>query len=330
MLTRIDNIDAPDLLGRLRGKPCGVLGYGSQGSAFALNLRDSGVPVLVAQRPGSPRHAEALAAGFAPIAVRETSQAADVLIFALPDDHAPRVYRDEIAPHLRNGQTLAFLHGFTIHYGLISPPPDVDVVLVAPKAQGRGVRDAFVAGRGVFALIAVQQDAGGQARQTAMGLAAALGSHRAGVFETTFREETETDLFGEQAVLCGGLSALVQAGFETLVEAGYPPELAYFECCHELKLLADLIHEHGIAGMRERISSTARFGDVTRGPRVIDDHVRARMRELLNEIRSGTFARELLAEQAAGNPRVRAAADRLTQHKLEAAGRELRAAARQA
>lgn len=328
MLTRIENIDAPALLDRLRERTCAVLGYGSQGSAFARNLRDSGLPVIVAQRPGGPRHSEARADGFVPCSVREASQAADLLILALPDDHAPDVYRDEIAPHLRRGQTLALLHGFTVHYGLIAPPPEVDVVLVAPKAQGRGVRDAFVAGRGVFALIAVHEDSSGQARQAALALAAAIGSHRAGVFETTFREETETDLFGEQAVLCGGLSALVLAGFETLVEAGYPPELAYFECCHELKLLVDLIHEHGIRGMRERISSTARFGDVTRGPRVIDEHVRGRMRDLLDEIRSGRFAREFIAEQTAGSPLVRAALNRLAQHQLEAIGEELRGTAR--
>ncbi len=308
----------------LRGKTVAVLGFGSQGSAHALNLRDSGCRVVVAQRPGGPRYDEAVAAGFEPRSIAQAVQQADVLIFGLPDDAAGEIHAREIAPHLRPGQTLGFLHGFVIHYRLIQPPPDVDVVLVAPKAQGRGVRAQFLAGRGVLSLIAVAQDATGSARATALGWAAGIGSHRAGLLETTFADETETDLFGEQAVLCGGLSALIRAGFDTLVAAGYPPELAYFECCHEVKLLADLICEGGITYMRERISSTARFGDLTRGGRIIDDTVRARMRDVLAEIRSGDFAREFLEDARAGGRRSSQLLARDRDHPLETVGRALR------
>jgi len=308
----------------LRDRCVAVLGYGSQGQAHALNLRDSGCRVLVAQRADSPRFAAAVSAGFQPLELAEAVKRADLLIFGLPDDAAPRVYDAAIGPHLRRGQTLGFLHGFVIHYGLIRPPPDVDVVMVAPKAQGRGVRDEFVAGRGVPVLLAVHQDATGQARETALGWAAGIGAHRAGILETTFADETETDLFGEQAVLCGGLTALIKAAFETLVEAGYPPELAYFECCHEVKLLADLIHAGGISYMRERVSSTARFGDVTRGPRVVGEEARRAMRELLAEIRSGQFARELLEDSRRGQSRTRQLVDRDRDHPLEQVGRRLR------
>ncbi len=308
----------------LADKTVAVLGFGAQGSAHALNLRDSGCRVIVAQRPG-PRHAQALAAGFEPCAVREATERADLLIFGLPDDTAGEIYATDIAPHLRAGQTLGFLHGFAIHYRLIEPPPEVDVVLVAPKAQGRGVRSEFLAGRGVLALVAIAQDATGSAKATALGWAAGIGSNRAGLLETTFADETETDLFGEQAVLCGGLSALIRAGFDTLVEAGYPPELAYFECCHEVKLLADLICEGGITYMRERISSTARYGDLTRGPRVVDDTTRQHMRTILAEIRSGKFAREFLEDTRAGAPRSRTLLERDRHHPLESVGRTLRA-----
>lgn len=278
--------------GMLTGRRAAVLGFGSQGHAHALNLRDSGVDVVVSQRAPGSSYENAVAAGFRPITIVEAVNGSDLLIFGLPDESAPEVYSDQIAPHLRPNQTLGFIHGYNIHYGCIVPPPNVDVVLVAPKAQGRAVRNEFLAGRGVAALVAVHQDATGGALNTALGWAAALGCHRAAIFQTTFADETETDLFGEQAVLCGGLAALIEAGFDTLVEAGYPPELAYFECCHELKLIADLIYEFGITGMRERISNTARFGDLTRGRRVMSPAVRQTMREVLAEVRSGQFARE--------------------------------------
>jgi ketol-acid reductoisomerase len=317
-----------DLTGRARvtalaGKAVSVLGYGSQGQAHAQNLRDSGCRVIVAQRTGSPRHQAAVADGFQPVGVEEAA-GADLLVFALPDEVAPAVYTDEIAPVLGAGQTLGFLHGFNIHYGQIVPPHDVDVVLLAPKAQGRAVRSEYLAGRGVAALVAVHQDATGRALDTALGWAAGVGADRALVLQTTFADETETDLFGEQTVLCGGLSALLKAGFETLVEAGYPAELAYFECCHEVKLIADLIYEGGITYMRERVSNTARFGDLTRGPRVIGPAVRAAMREVLAEIRSGDFARQWLAESRQGRPGLQALTECDRRHALEAVGAELR------
>ncbi len=308
----------------LRGRRVVVLGYGAQGAAHACNLRDCGIEVDVAQREGSPRHAAARAAGFSPIGVEEGARRGDVLIFGLPDESAPEIYEREIAPFLRAGQTLGFIHGFNVHYGRIRPPCDVDVVLVAPKGQGGAVRSEFAAGRGVAALIAVQQDATGAARRTALAWAAGLGSARRVILETTFRDETETDLFGEQAVLCGGLSALIVAAFETLTGAGYPPELAYFECCHEVKIIADLVQEHGIAAMRERISGTARYGDLTRGPRVVDSHVRASLAQILDEIRSGAFAQQWADEAARGQPNVRALLDAARHHPIEQIGAELR------
>ncbi len=318
---------APDeaRLDPLLGRTVAVLGFGSQGHAHALNLRDSSVNVLVAQRPGSPRFEQARQAGFAPVSIDEAARRANLLIYALPDDSAPEIHARQIAPHLRAGQTLGFIHGFCIHYGLIAPPADVDAVLVAPKAQGRGVRSEFVAGRGVVSLIAVQQDATGNARPTALAWAAGIGSGRAGILETTFSDETETDLFGEQAVLCGGLTALIHAGFETLIEAGYPPELAYFECCHEIKLLADLIQEGGPTFMRARVSSTARFGDLTRGPRLVPDAVRGELRRMLEEIRSGAFTREFLADRESGRTRSAALMDAGRTHPIEAVGARLRA-----
>ena len=308
----------------LRDKTVAVLGFGSQGEAHALNLRDSGCRVVVAQRPGGARFDAAVDAGFEPVELSDAVGAADLLIFGLPDDVVPNVYDRQIHPHLRGGQTLGFMHGFAIHCQQIRPPPDVDVVLVAPKAQGRGVRNEFLAGRGVAALIAVHQDSTGDARRTALAWAAGIGSNRAGILETTFRDETETDLFGEQAVLCGGLTALIKAGFETLVEAGYPPELAYFECCHEVKLLADLIHEGGITSMRERISSAARFGDLTRGPRLIGNETRQEMRKLLAEIQSGQFAREFLEDAHRGRTLSHELTERDCNHPLEVVGRKLR------
>ncbi|MDX2198439.1 MAG: ketol-acid reductoisomerase [Phycisphaerae bacterium] len=278
----------------LRERPVAVIGCGTQGVSHAANLRDSGARVCVAQRPGGSGERRARDAGFEPLSIGEAVRQSDLLIFGLPDDATPDIYAREIHPLLRPGHTLGFLHGFVVHYGLIEIPAAVDVILCAPKGQGRAVRSEFVAGGGVGALIAVHQDASGRARQTALAWAAGIGSHRTAIFETTFRDETETDLFGEQAVLCGGVSSLVRAAFDTLVNAGYPPELAYLECCHELKLVADLIYAEGIAGMRARISSTARYGDLTRGPRVIGAATQAAMDEILSEIRSGAFAREFI------------------------------------
>ncbi len=301
-----------------------VMGYGSQGRSHALNLRDSGCRVVVAQRSPSPRHQAAVEDGFSPITIEEATSTADLLIFGLPDEVAPAVYEAQIRPGLRPGQALGFMHGFCVHYRQIVPPPEVDVVLVGPKGQGRAVRSEFVAGRGVAALVAVHQDATGRAMDRALGWAAGIGCDRAAIFETTFRDETETDLFGEQAVLCGGVSALVKAAFETLVEAGYPPELAYFECCHELKLIVDLVYEGGLTYMRERISNTARFGDLTRGPRVIGAPARAALREILDEIRSGEFAREWIEESRAGRPKFNELTERDRSHPLEQIGGEIR------
>ncbi len=311
-------------LDALLDKTVAVLGFGAQGQAHALNLRDSGLRVVVAQRPGGPRYDAASDAGFKPLDIPSAVRDADLLIMALPDDAAPDVYRAEILPHLRASQTLGFIHGFNIHYKLIAPPPDLDVILVAPKAQGRGVRREYQAGRGVFAFIAVAQDATTRARQTALAWAAGLGCGRAGVAETSFAIETETDLFGEQAVLCGGLTALIKAGFETLVEAGYPPEAAYFECCHEVKLITDLLYDGGIAFMRDRISTTARFGDVTRGPRIINEQSRDAMRKILAEIRSGQFTREFLTDRAARAGQMTALTDADRSHPVEVIGKTLR------
>lgn len=300
-----------------------MLGYGAQGRAQALNLRDSGAQLHIGQRPG-PRFEQAVADGFAPLPLADAASKADLIIYALADEQIGHIHAEHIAPVLHAGQTLGFMHGFAIHYRTIAPPPNVDVVLVAPKAQARGVRSAFEAGSGVFGLIAIHQDASGTARNTALGWAAAIGLSRVGLLETTFADETETDLFGEQAVLCGGLSALIHAAFDTLVAAGYPEELAYFDCCHEIKLLADLIHTHGIAGMRTQISSTARFGDLTRGPRIVSDQVRAEMAAMLQEIRSGAFARELLADSAAGGTLARRLQSQGAEHPSEQVGRRIR------
>ena len=308
----------------LDGMTVAVLGLGAQGHAHALNLRDSGVRVVVAQRNGSPRYQLAVESGFEPVEIEQAVRVADVLVFALPDEAAPSVYEQHIAGVLRPGQTLGFLHGFSIHYKQIVPPPNVDVVLLAPKAQGQAVRGEYVAGRGVAALVAVHQDATGHALETALGWAAGIGAGRSAVFETTFADETETDLFGEQAVLCGGLTALIKAGFETLVEAGYPPELAYFECCHEVKLVVDLIYEGGLTFMRERISNTARFGDLTRGSRIIGPEARAAMRAVLDEIRSGRFADDWAEENRCGRQRFRELTERDRVHAIERVGERIR------
>lgn len=289
----------PDIL---NGKKIAIIGYGNQGRAQALNLRDSGLDVIVSNRPGSENFDTAVADGFQPLTAAEAARQADIIQILTQDELMAQAYSAEIAQCLTAGKALLFSHGFNIHYNLIIPPADVDVALVSPKGVGRMLRRLFTEGRGLPALIAVQQDATGSAKEIALAYAAGIGSARAGIIETTFREETECDLFGEQAVLCGGASALVQAGFETLVEAGYQPEVAYFECLHELKLIVDLMHEGGIAWMRKCISNTAEFGDYTRGPRVINESTREDMRRILTEIQSGEFAGEWVSENRTNQP----------------------------
>jgi ketol-acid reductoisomerase len=302
-----------------------VLGYGSQGHAHALNLRDSGVEVEVGLRAGSQSWGAAEAAGLPVATVPEAVRGADVVVFLLPDGAQPRVFRDEVAPTLEPGAALLFAHGFNVHYGRIAPPAGHDVVMVAPKGPGHVVRRLFEEGLGTPALVAVAQDASGRAFELALAYGAAIGAGRAGMLETTFEEETETDLFGEQAVLCGGVTELVRAGFETLVEAGYQPEIAYYECVHELKLIVDLIWEGGFAYMRHSISDTAEYGDLTRGHIVVDDHVRTRMRFLLDEIRGGRFAREWIAEMEEGEPHLDELRRQAAARTIEHVGRELRA-----
>ncbi|MFQ5495951.1 MAG: ketol-acid reductoisomerase [Phycisphaerae bacterium] len=276
-----------------------VIGYGNQGHAHARNLRDTGIQVTVGQRPG--RGADrATDDGFHPIPIAEAVDTADLLILTLPDESAADIYTDHIGPNLRPGRTLGFVHGFNIRYGFITPPDNVDVIMVAPKGPGTLLRSLYVEGKGLPALLAVHQDPTGHAKQTALAWAAGIGATRAAVVETTFAAETETDLFGEQAVLCGGLTALTKAAFETLVEAGYEPELAYLECVHELKQIVDLLYNSGLSAMRDRISNTAEYGDLTRGPRVIGDEARQAMKRLLKEVQDGTFAREWIAEHRAG------------------------------
>jgi len=309
----------------LQGKTCGVIGFGAQGHAHALNLRDSGMKVVVGLYRGSKSRPRAKRHGLKVFGTPGAVRRSDIIFLALPDTQMPKIYKKEVAPNLRSGQTLLFAHGFAIYYRTIVPPKDVDVVMVAPKGLGPMVRGEFVNGRGVPGLISVYRDRSGGAKRIALAWAKAIGCTRAGVIETTFREETETDLFGEQAVLCGGTSALIRAGFETLVNAGYPPELAYFECLHELKFIVDLIHEAGMSGMRALISDTAKWGELTIGPRIIDAHVQRRMRAILRNIRSGTFAHQFIREMSTGRKqyrRLRKAADR---HPIEKIGRRLRA-----
>jgi len=309
-------------LGLLSGKVA-VLGYGSQGHAHALNLHDSGVEVVVGLRDGSGSRAAAEEAGLTVASPAEAVRGAQLVAFLLPDQVQPAVYA-EVASQLEPDATLLFAHGFNVHYGRISPPAGHDVVMVAPKGPGHIVRRIFTEGYGTPALIAVAQDASGNARELALAYAKGIGATRAGVIETTFMEETETDLFGEQAVLCGGVTELIRLGFETLVEAGYQPEIAYYECLHELKLIVDLIYEGGLAGMRWSISDTAEYGDLTRGPRVVDDHVRENMRRLLADIREGGFAREWIEEMDAGEPQLRELRARAADERIETVGAELR------
>jgi len=307
----------------LVGRTVAILGYGSQGHAHAQNLRDSGLDVLVGLRPGNSWD-RAVEDGFDVRPVADVVREADLVMFLLPDDVQPKVYEQEVRPNLRAGQVLAFAHGFNIHFGQIRPPSDVDVILVAPKGPGHLVRRVYTEGGGVPSLVAVHQDASGRAMDTALAYAKALGAGRAAVLTTTFREETETDLFGEQAVLCGGVSHLIQAGFETLVEAGYQPEVAYFEVLHELKLIVDLIYEKGLSGMRKSISDTAEFGDYMSGPKVIGEASRKAMREILADIQSGRFAREWILENALGRPMFSAMRARERTHPVEVVGEALR------
>ncbi|MBG0742574.1 ketol-acid reductoisomerase [Cylindrospermopsis raciborskii LB2897] len=309
----------------LAGKTVAIIGYGSQGHAHALNLKDSGVNVIVGLYPGSKSIAKAEAAGLTVKNVADAAKAADLIMILLPDEVQKTIYTNEILPNLEAGNILAFAHGFNIHFGQIVPPGDVDVIMVAPKGPGHLVRRTYEQGQGVPALFAVYQDATGKARDRAMAYAKGIGGTRAGVLETTFREETETDLFGEQAVLCGGLSALIKAGFETLIEAGYQPELAYFECLHEVKLIVDLVVEGGLATMRDSISNTAEYGDYTRGPRVVTAQTKAEMKKILSEIQSGQFAREFVLENQAGKPGFTAMRRQEAEHPIEEVGKDLRA-----
>lgn len=308
----------------LKDKTVAIIGYGSQGHAHALNLRDSGIKVIVGLYEGSRSAVRAEAEGLPVHSVAEASRLADLIMILLPDEVQRVIYQQDIAPNLQPGNVLAFAHGFNIHFAQVVPPEDVDVIMVAPKGPGHLVRRTYSQGEGVPCLFAVYQNASGEARERAMAYAKGIGGTRAGILETTFREETETDLFGEQVVLCGGLSALIKAGFETLVEAGYQPELAYFECLHEVKLIVDLIVEGGLAKMRDSISNTAEYGDLTRGPRIVTDATRAEMRQILKEIQTGQFAREFVLENMAGKPGFTAMRRRESEHLIEEVGKDLR------
>jgi ketol-acid reductoisomerase len=309
----------------LQGKTIAVIGYGSQGFAHSNNLKESGHKVVVGLRPQGASWSKALRAGLAVADVPEAVAQADVVMILTPDETQPEIFRTQVAPHLRDGASLAFAHGFNIHFGQIQPKASVNVFMCAPKGPGHLVRHEYANGRGVPCLVAVHQDPAGNTLQVALAYAAGVGGGRAGIIETSFRNETETDLFGEQAVLCGGVSALVTAGFETLVEAGYPPELAYFECLHELKLIVDLIYQGGISTMRYSISNTAQFGDLTRGPRVVDARAKETMRQILREIQSGEFAREWILENASNRPVFNALTRAGEAHPIEEVGRRLRA-----
>ncbi|TMA22140.1 MAG: ketol-acid reductoisomerase [Deltaproteobacteria bacterium] len=308
----------------VRGRKVAIVGYGSQGHAHALNLRDSGVDVRVGLHAASKSREKAQRAGLRVLSVAEAAREADLIMVLAPDEQQKKIYENEILPSLTRGKAIYFAHGFNIHYGQIKPPPDVDVVLIAPKAPGHLVRRLYSEGQGTPALIAVQQDATGGAHATGLSYARALGATRAGVLETTFGEETETDLFGEQAVLCGGISALVTAGFDTLVGAGYQPESAYFECLHELKLIVDLMYEGGLSWMRHSISDTAEYGDYSRGERIVGEAARAEMKKILGEIQTGKFAREWILENQAGRPVFDKLREQGRAHPIEEVGRRLR------
>ena len=311
-------------LGLLKDKTVAIIGYGSQGHAHALNLHESGINVIVGLYEGSKSWKKAEEKGLKVATVAEATKQADVIMILLPDEKQADVYKTEIAPNLTSGKTLAFAHGFNIHFAQIVPPKDVNVIMIAPKGPGHTVRSEYVEGKGVPCLIAVQQDATGKALEIGLAYAAGIGGARAGVLETTFRVETETDLFGEQAVLCGGVTALMQAGFETLVEAGYSPENAYFECIHEMKLIVDLIYQGGFSKMRYSISDTAEFGDYETGKRIITDETKKEMKKILSEIQDGTFAQKWIAENKSGRPHFIATRRLKAEHQLEAVGKELR------
>ncbi|MGA9049420.1 MAG: ketol-acid reductoisomerase [Dehalococcoidia bacterium] len=311
-------------LALLKNKVIGIIGYGSQGHAHAQNLRDSGMKVIVAEAKGTEGYKAAKKAGFDVSDAADVAKRADVIMMLVPDQLQARVYKESIADYLTKGKTLMFAHGFNIHYGQVVPPDFVDVTMIAPKCPGHMVRQLFVEKNGPPAIIAVYQNASGKAKEQALAYSRGIGCARAGVIETTFEEETETDLFGEQAVLCGGVTSLIQAGFDTLVEAGYQPEIAYFECLHELKLIVDLIYRGGFAFMRYSVSDTAEYGDYTRGPRVINEMVKDEMREILDEIQNGSFAREWILENQANRPVYNALKRKGAQHQIETVGEKLR------
>lgn len=311
-------------LAMLKNKQVAIIGYGSQGHAHANNLQDSGVNVVVGLRKDSHSRPKAEKAGLVVAEVADAVAAADVVMMLCPDELMGGIYRSEVDANLKTGATLAFAHGFNIHFGYIEARKDINIIMIAPKGPGHLVRSTFEKGTGIPCLVAIHQDPGGDALALALAYAAAIGGGRAGIIETTFKEETETDLFGEQAVLCGGATALVQAGFETLVEAGYAPEMAYFECLHELKLIVDLMYEGGIAEMRYSISNTAEFGDLTRGPRIVNEQTKAEMKKILGEIQSGEFAREWMDENATGGKRFPELRDKAQQHQIEEVGKKLR------
>ena len=308
----------------IENKLIAIIGYGSQAHAHAQNLRDSGLNVVVGLREGSASKAKAEQAGLKVVSIEEATKTADVVMLLIPDENQPRTYTESIAPHLTAGKALAFGHGFNIHFGRITPPADIDVFLVAPKGPGHMLRRVYVDGAGMPSIFAVQQDASGQAREVALAYARGIGGTRAGVLETTFKEETETDLFGEQSVLCGGVTHLIQAGFETLVEAGYQPEIAYFETLHEVKLIVDLIYEKGFEGMRHSISNTAEFGDYVTGPRIITPETKAVMKDVLTDIQSGVFAKKFIEDAESGFPYMNEQRGKMRTHTLEVVGKELR------
>ncbi|WP_020411465.1 ketol-acid reductoisomerase [Microbulbifer variabilis] len=313
-------------LSLIREKNVAIIGYGSQGHAHANNLQDSGVTnVVVGLRAGSSSWAKAESAGLRVAEVADAVRDADVVMILAPDEYQANIYKEQVAPNLKSGAALAFAHGFNVHFELIEPPADVDVIMVAPKGPGHTVRSTYLEGGGVPTLIAVYQDASGKAKELALSYASANGGGRSGIIETNFREETETDLFGEQAVLCGGVSALVTAGFETLVEAGYAPEMAYFECLHELKLIVDLMYQGGIADMRYSISNTAEYGDYVTGPRIVTDETKAEMKRVLKDIQTGKFAKDFMLESLAGQPRLKAERRIGSEHEIEQVGAKLRA-----
>ncbi|WKD50269.1 ketol-acid reductoisomerase [Microbulbifer spongiae] len=313
-------------LSLIREKNVAIIGYGSQGHAHANNLRDSGVAsVVVGLRKDSSSRSKAESAGLRVATVPDAVKDADVVMILAPDEYQASIYREQIAPNLKPGAALAFAHGFNVHFELIEPPQHVDVIMVAPKGPGHTVRSTYLEGGGVPTLIAVYQDASGKAKNLALSYASANGGGRSGIIETNFREETETDLFGEQAVLCGGVSALVTAGFETLVEAGYAPEMAYFECLHELKLIVDLMYQGGIADMRYSISNTAEYGDYITGPRIVNDQTKAEMQRVLKDIQTGRFAKDFMLESQAGQPRLKAERRIGSEHEIERVGTKLRA-----